>query len=184
MQKITFVTGNKRKVGEARSACDLFDIEVVQREFAIDEIQSLDPIKIAEHKANVAFELAAEPIVINDAFWSIPALQGFPGGYMKDVTEWFSTDDFLALMRNKSDRSAVITECVIYKDLKTTKLFTKEYQGIFSDKPSGDGVSIEQLIIINGKTIAEHHNAGDYSIKAEDQVWYDFAKWFIKKESR
>ena len=34
-------------------------------------------------------------IVVADTSWSIPSLNGFPGGYMKDVAEWFTPEDFI-----------------------------------------------------------------------------------------
>lgn len=178
MNKLLFATGNIRKLGEAKLSCDLFGIDVEQVQLDIDEIQSHDPLVISKHKAESAYRLTNRPVVINDAFWSIPALNGFPGGYMKDVMHWFVPEDFLALMRNKQDRSVIITDCVIYKDSKTLKVFTQEITGIISIEPKGDGNSIEQLTIIDNLTIAEHHNLGQFSQKPEDQVWYDFAKWF------
>ena len=84
MNSIIFVTSNQRKLGEARSSCDLFNLTVINKSLDIDEIQSHDSIKIAENKASQAFDKLHLPLVINDGFWSIPSLGGFPGGYMKD----------------------------------------------------------------------------------------------------
>ena len=97
MKNILFVTGNNRKIKEAQSSCDLFEIKVVSQPLDIDEIQDHDPIKITKRKAEDAFSQIKAPLIVNDAFWSIPALNGFPGGYMKDITEWFEAQDFINL---------------------------------------------------------------------------------------
>ena len=55
MKKIIFVTGNDRKIGEAKLACDEFGIEIIQERLKIDEIQSGDAKEISRHKANSAF---------------------------------------------------------------------------------------------------------------------------------
>lgn len=178
MNNIIFVTGNHRKIGEARSSCSLFDLTVEQHIVDIDEIQSHDPLKIAEHKATQAFQSLALPLVVNDAFWSIPSLGGFPGGYMKDIAEWFDPKDFLALMKDKKDRSVMITECIVYKDHETTKMFTKVFKGTIGEQIKGDGNSIERVAVFNGRTLAEHHDLGQFSEKPEDQLWYDFAYWY------
>lgn len=180
LKEIIFVTGNSRKLGEARSSCDLFDIAVKQRPLAIDEIQSHDPSIIALQKAAKAYEILNMPLVVNDAYFSLPALNGFPGGYMKDVAEWFTPEDFISLIRDKPDRSVVITECVVFQDATTVKTFTKEFRGVIGEEPKGNGNSSEQVAVFNGMTLAEHHDNNQYSEKPEDQIWYEFAKWFIE----
>ena len=178
MKEIIFVTGNTRKLGEARSSCDLFGIQIIQQALLIDEIQSHDPSVIALQKAGKAYEMLKQPLVINDGYWAIPALNNFPGGYMKDIAQWFTPDDFLSLMKDKMDRSIIITESIIYQDEKAVKVFTKEFRGFFSNEPRGHGNSIEQVAVFNGLTLAEHHDQGQFSEKPEDQLWYEFAQWF------
>lgn len=98
MKKILFATGNERKIGEAKAACDDFGIEVEQVDLDIDEIQAHDPTVIAKHKAQEAYKQVNEPVVVTDTSWNIPVLGGFPGGYMKDVSAWFEPQDFISLM--------------------------------------------------------------------------------------
>jgi XTP/dITP diphosphohydrolase len=180
MKEIIFVTGNSRKLGEAKSSCSLFDIEIKQQSLSIDEIQSHEPSIIALQKAAKAYEILTKPLVVNDAYWTIPALNGFPGGYMKDVAEWFTPEDFISLVRNKVDKSVVITECVVYQDATSVKTFKKEFRGVIGEVPKGKGNSIEQVAVFNGMTLAEHHDINQYSEKPEDQIWYEFARWFVE----
>ena len=45
--KIYFITGNARKVGEAKLACEPAGVEIVQQQVTIDEIQSTIPEAIS-----------------------------------------------------------------------------------------------------------------------------------------
>ena len=183
MKQVIFSTGNDVKLREATEACAPFDIKIIPRKLDIEEIQSHDPMKIAEHKAKTAYDLVLKPIVINDSFWEITALNGFPGGYMRDIFEWFSPEDFINLMRGKADRSVRLTECVIYKDSKMTKSITKEYWGEIAKQPSGIGNSFELVTAFNGMTIGEHHRLGRSAHDPKDYIWNDFAEWFSSYNS-
>ncbi len=179
MKQITFVTGNPRKMRDMQKACAEFGIDVVQEEYDIDEIQSHDPHKISLAKAEAAYELAEhKPVVINDAFWSIPALKGFPGGYMKDVWQWFNPVDFVNLMHGKQDRRICCTETVIYKDQHQTHVISKEFWCEITGNIQGDAnrPSMEQVIFIKGRSIADYHQAGETAFK--EYIWHDFARWF------
>lgn len=177
MKQIIFVTGNDRKVGEAKQSCDLFDIEVVQREVDIDEIQSHEPLKISEHKAHAAYNEINSPLVITDTFWSIPALNGFPGAYMKEVAQWFTEQDFLNLMSNKEDKRIMFNENITYFDGKKISHFSKDYWGSIVN-PRGTGSSMENVAEFDGTTIGEKRAVGGYIYEPKEYVWYDFAKWF------
>ena len=108
MKTITFITGNPYKLEEAKSVLKGYGIIVEPLQTNIDEIQHHDPLKITEAKVKSAYEKAGRPVVVNDSSWEIPALGGFPGGYMKDVANWFTAEDFLALMKDKNDRRIYI----------------------------------------------------------------------------
>ncbi len=180
MKKILFATGNSRKVAEAKLGCEIFEIQVEQIKVDIEEIQSSDPVIISNHKANQAFKAVREPIVVTDTFWEIPALNGFPGAYMKDVASWFSAEDFINLIINKQDKRIAFTESVTYKDSKTIKVFSKKYWGVIVLTPRGTGNSIENVAEFDGVTLGERRSEGGLSHKPQDYIWYDFARWFSK----
>lgn len=179
---ILFVTGNKRKVAEAEDACKAFGIEIEQSVVEIDEIQSNEPTKISEHKAREAFEQLKAPLVVTDTFWSIPALNGFPGAYMKDVSGWYSPEDFLNLIESKEDKTIMFSENIVYIDQAEIKHFTKEFYGMIVP-PRGIGESIEQVAEFNGLTLGEQRERGGFGHAAEDYVWHDFATWYASKSS-
>jgi len=178
MKTILFATGNKRKIGEATLGCKLFNIKVKPIKLDIEEIQSHNPRSIARHKAKAAYLLVKKPIVVSDSFWNIPALGGFPGGYMKDIANWFTSKDFINLVKNYKNKKISFTESVIYKDSFQTKVFSKEYWGVLVKKPRGAGNSIENVAEFEGVTLGERRKQGGFSHKPKNYIWADFAKWF------
>ncbi|MCX6728505.1 MAG: hypothetical protein NTV39_01930 [Candidatus Saccharibacteria bacterium] len=179
MKEIVLATSNDRKIREARAGCDHFDIKVNQLVIDIDEIQHHNPIEISKDKAKKAFEITGKPVVVTDTSWNIHALNGFPGGYMKDVAQWFSTGDFLNLV--KKDRRISFTETIVYQDSKESKVFSQDYLGKISKTPRGSGNSIDQLAEFDGYTLGERHNQNSTSHDSKDYIWYQFAKWFSER---
>ena len=181
MKKILFATGNQRKIDEAKAACDDFDIEVEQLNVDIYEIQSHDPTEISKHKAQSAFEKAGAPIVVTDTSWRIPALDGFPGGYMKDVSSWLAPEDFISLLSRHEDKRIFFTETIIYVDGEEVRIFSEEYEGKIVGTPRGVGESIEQVAEFEGSTLGEHRERGGISHDPEDYIWYKFAQWYTEQ---
>jgi hypothetical protein len=102
---VVFVSGNDHKFRSLKLACDEFELPVERLELPVEEIQSQDAEEAIRYKAKRAYALAGRSVVVNDTFWNILALRGFPGAYMKDMIGWLKAEDFLALMANKSDRT-------------------------------------------------------------------------------
>ena len=181
-QKLALVTGNSLKLQAAKAVCDEFAIELEALDLPVDEIQSHDPEKITLHKVKQAYKLAGRPVVVQDTHWNILALRGFPGAYMRYVSEWFKPEDFLALMAGKKDRTVIRTHSVAYYDGKRSKLFSKDFMGVIAEEARGhDGYSIDEVVITAGQTRTNaeiHETDGASSIKPEDSAWYDFAKWY------
>ena len=111
---INLVTGNPRKIEEATATLSQYDMVVDVINLDIDEIQHRDPLKITEAKVRTAYEKVGKPVVVNDSNWEVPALGGFPGGYMKDIAHWLTPEDFLALLRDKDDWQIILHDIVAY----------------------------------------------------------------------
>lgn len=176
VKQIIFVTGNQRKLKDAQRVLDKFGIAVTQSPLSLDEIQSPDPIVISNHKAAQAFNLIKAAIVVNDASWSIPALNGFPGGYLKDILQWFGVSEFLAIMSTHKDRRICITETVVFTNGEKPVVFSVDIWGTLLETPRGPGNAIEQLAEFNGHTLGEHHE--NKTIVSSNNVWEQFGKWY------
>jgi non-canonical purine NTP pyrophosphatase (RdgB/HAM1 family) len=180
-QPLAFVTGNTRKVQDLQNALAEFKLPAEQLDLPVDEIQSHDPEAVAIAKAKHAYKLADRPVVVNDTFWNILALRGFPGAYMSYVAGWFKAEDFLKLMEGKPDRTIIGTDTLVYYDGDRTKIFSQNHTGKIATEARGNGLSIDQVLIINGetKTVAEvAEQEGRSCIDPDNNIWHDFAKWY------
>lgn len=176
---IAFVTGNKDKFRDLQQSFDHFEIALEQLELPVDEIQSNDPSHIARAKAKEAFRLAGErPVIVNDAFWNILALKGFPGAYMSPLMQWFQPEDFLKLLEERNDRTIVLTDTVAYYDGRRSKVFQKEHLGTILHEPKGTGLTIQQIASFrDSKSIAETISEDSPSLDSKETAGYELAKW-------
>lgn len=183
MNTILFATTNSRKVAEANAILTPLGLTVEPIALDIEEIQHHDSAEIAKEKARSAYDVAKRPIVVSDTCWSIPALGGFPGGYMKDVASWFTAQDWMALIGQYEDRTIECHEHVAYFDGEHLEYFVHAYKGVFVETPypsSEKTNSIEQTVSLYGnKTMAELIDAGEIASAGEDlQHWQRFGEWF------
>lgn len=186
VKSITFTTGNARKIAEAKRTFDQYDIALTTVVVDIDEIQHNEPAEITKAKARSAYAALHQPVVVQDTSWSIPALGGFPGGYMKDTANWWQAQDWMNIMAPHADRRIICLEHVAYFDGENMQHFEASYEGVFVDSPRGNAInnnSLEQVISLNGvETFAEMHDRGDAASAADDcEHWRLFAEWFSKQ---
>ncbi len=187
MKRVVFATGNSEKLKDAQYVLDEYDIIVEQATLEIDEIQHHDPAAITKHKTLAAYRLLGKPVVVNDSSWSIPALGGFPGGYMKDVTAWLSTADFTALMRGHENKAIILKETTAYYDGHEYREFTDTRTGRFIDSPRGkSGPSFARLVCIEDDklTIAEIFDQGARTLDSSRYgYWHAFAQRYSELPS-
>ena len=79
-------TTNQNKLAEFRRL--LPGYEIIGKKLQIEEIQSLDPYKVARHKAIEAFKANGyNPILVEETSLACQGLGGRPGAYIKDFCE-------------------------------------------------------------------------------------------------
>lgn len=183
MKEILFATGNSRKIKEAGGTLADYGISVKPVRLTFDEIQHFDPAEITKAKARTAYMLAGQPIVVSDTSWEIPALGGFPGGYMKDISAWFDAHDWLALMSRHDDKTIYCHEHIAYFDGKKLEHFVATYKGVFVNEPRGrvdESESFERVVVLYGKmTMAESLAQGDIASAGEVLAhWQQFGEWY------
>ncbi len=181
-------TGNAEKFLIGKTAFAKQGIELVQAVYETDEIQGEDAEKIIRDKASKAFGLAGQPLIVTDDSWNIPALNGFPGAYMKSVNHWFKPEDFLALMASKTDHTIYLDQAVAYIDELETVIFQNRIVGSIVDTPRGKtGAPIMKVVTLegdNGLTIAEIFDQGTAAKRGLSRdVWPEVAEWYKAKVS-
>ena len=187
-KKIAFITGNPHKLEEAKSVLKNYEIVVESLQFDIEEIQHYNPLEITKAKVRAAYEKVGQSVVVNDSSWEIPALGGFPGGYMKDVVNWFTAEDFLALMKDKNDRRIILHDVVAYFDGEQLELFIYDQTGVFINEPRGEGTSMNQVVSMEnsgGLTIAEEFALRHDGVEINPshfQHWQKFGEWFTARD--
>lgn len=184
MRSVLVVTGNKRKIWQAESCLKPLGIAINPIEVKVDEIQAHDPIEISIAKAKAAYSQIKKPLVVCDHSWNIPALRGFPGGYMQDMNLWFDSEDYLALMKNKTDRRIILTETVVYTDGQTEKVFSVEFPAKIIDEVRGHGAhASERVVVFEGtdKTTAEHIDIGEHARDMSKSAWKEFGEWYKER---
>jgi len=177
-----YVTSNKSKIEVAQKYLHPHGVIVSGSQLEFDEIQSSSIEIIARHKAAEAFRKLNKPLLVNDAGWYIPALNGFPGPYMKLANEWLTSNDFLNLMSGHSDRRIIFREVLYYVDSAISKPFISELEGTILDTDtSPDDLPSYSLISLSetGKSIADCRKTGVPSTE-NYRLWTDFAEWYKK----
>ena len=189
MRTVYFATTSQEKALIARTVCATAGITVEQAVLDTDEIQGEDPKVIVKDKARRAYEQLGKPVVVSDDSWNIPALNGFPGAYMKSINHWFTAQDYLRLMEGIKDRTVIIHQYLAYTDGKTIKIFKNDLPGQIIHKARGNNhkspsAEVTVLDSDNGKTIAEVFERGGDAIAAryEDgpDAWHQFIAWYTK----
>lgn len=188
--RLLCATTNPDKFGTGRASLRSYDIELEQIIIDVDEIQHEDAVAIIEDKAAKAFAILQKPVVVTDDSWSIPALGGFPGPYMKSINHWFAPDDFMRLMSGHTDREIVLHQLVAYTDDAETVVFSKDLVGKIVGEPRGIyGPPIMHVVAFpedGGKTISEMYDAE--GAKASDRLkdvnngWHELGKWLREQK--
>lgn len=193
MPPIYFATTNPEKLKIAEIICTDHDIELKPVSVGdIPEIQGEDIAPIIEHKAKEAFRALGKPVVVSDDGWEFPALNGFPGAYMKSINYWFTSVDFLRLMDGITDRRANIHEHLAYFDGTNYAAFSNiipgqiltEVRGSHTKAPCMNVVSLD---IDNGLSITEVFESGiadsPERYKNRGSAWYDLLAWYKEKNT-
>lgn len=188
MNPIYFATTNAEKLLIAQTICTRNNLQVEQVALDIDEIQGENPELIVRDKAARAYEQFQKPVIVSDDSWNVPALNGFPGAYMKSINYWFTPEDFLRLMHGIEDRRVVLQQWLAYTDGATTTLFSNDIPGRFTTEargplnPKSPNMSVIELDDDNGRTIAEVFGKGESAVaeryKTRRDAWHGFVAWY------
>lgn len=114
--KIYFVTTNPTKFQEVseyfKELCPEITIEQVALE--VPEIQSLDVIEIARHKAHYAWQILQAPLMVDDGGIYLKQYHNFPGPLAKWVYKGIGLEGFWRLAQN--DPRVFFLCLVVYMD--------------------------------------------------------------------
>jgi XTP/dITP diphosphohydrolase len=182
MKQIIFVTSNELKFKHAALTLEAFDIKLIREHMNLQEMQADSGEEIARYKAEQAFAKFKQPLVVNDDSWSIPGLNGFPGPYMKYMTDWLTPQDWLNLTQSLEDRRIILQQHAVYQDEHGQHYFYQEIEGLLLKEIRGEHYN-KHLPITSfdgGKhSVAEREAGLAPSAKPTNtSAWHHFGEWF------
>lgn len=156
--KLVFATSNQNKIAEVKRMLG-GNIEVEGTSLEIDEIQSLDPVKVAQEKAKSYFKELKTPLIVEDTSLSFNGLNGLPGPYINDFAKALNNNGLINLLSNTDNRRAVaqVTFCLIIDEV-TMHTFEGRIEGTISAMEKGtNGFGWDPIFIplSQDKTFAE-----------------------------
>ena len=156
--RIEVATANRGKLEEFRRI--LRGYEIVGKNLDIEEIQSLDPYKVAKFKAIAAYEANGRaPILVEETSLALRGLGGRPGTYIKDFAEEVEMRRMIAETWLKGrDRRALAKVVIAVFDGGAAQFREGHTEGIIADSLRGtNGFGWDDLFIPKGsaRTFAE-----------------------------
>jgi non-canonical purine NTP pyrophosphatase (RdgB/HAM1 family) len=123
---IQFITGNAGKLRDIKAIIP----GVTQLKIDLDEIQSLDPKEVIEHKLDQAALHHKGAFIVEDTSLLLTCLGGLPGTLVKWFQDSIGVDGIAALAMKYEDRSVIARVTIGYRDLSGDKhYFTGELHG-------------------------------------------------------
>lgn len=188
MTQLTFVTGNNEKFEVGHAICSEYDVTLFQNRLDIDEVQSEDPGYVVRKKAEQAYQQLQIPVVVSDDAWNTPALNGFPGPYMKSIDYWFTPQNWLDIMRDITDRRIILIQQLAYFDGTNYKQITEEHSGQMLLQPRGSyGKTLQKIVTMPGDDGLSISEVYDKPVSHRDREvsagWHRFIQWYVKNIS-
>jgi len=149
MSDITFITGNQNK---ADFLAKYLGIEIKHHKLDLDEIQSLDPHEVVEHKVRQAYDILHSPVLVEDAGLSFTALGRLPGTFVKWFIDEIGYQGLLELAYSLPEQTAVGHVTYGLYDGKEIHFFDGEMRGRIAKEAhdGGMGFGFDPIFINDG----------------------------------
>lgn len=154
MKTIYLVSTNPVKLEIAQSYAIPYQVTLELVDMETPEIQSMSVNEIAEYSAVYAAEKLQKPVLTTDAGLFIKALNGFPGPFIKYSNHFFTSENYLDLMKGKSDRSAEWIEGLAYCEPGRDPISVQnKVKATIAKHAEGNapGRDIQEVLILEGK---------------------------------
>jgi XTP/dITP diphosphohydrolase len=163
---IYFVTSNNKKFVSLSQTLSSIGVSLKQLEYDFEEGRELNIEAVAKNKlAQAKIIFPGKKLVVDDRGFFIPALNGFPGPFVKLLLDSFSYKGLIKLMKDETDRSAFFSFAIGYFDGENDNIFVAHEEGFIVDEPRGDNLHgwTELLYVYGhpsfpGRSLAELNN--------------------------
>lgn len=113
---IYYATSNHGKIAEVRRYCKAYAPHIKVEQFAYDlpELQTLDQLEVAAHKAETAWSILQKPVVVDDSGLFIDRYKGFPGVMSKYAMQALGLAGFMRLIDDQEPAHFTVTIACAY----------------------------------------------------------------------
>ncbi len=147
MKSPTFITGNQDK---ADYLARYLDLPIDHHKIDLDEIQSLEPADVINHKLHQAYNVLKAPVIVEDTSLEFTALGKLPGTFIKFFLQEMSSQQICDLLNDK-DRSATARCAFGYYDGQNLKIIEGTQTGTIAHNPAGNsGFGWDTIFIPQG----------------------------------
>ncbi|MFA5763432.1 MAG: non-canonical purine NTP pyrophosphatase [archaeon] len=145
-----FITGNKGKFDETKDK--LSPIKIEHKDIDLDEIQSLDPKVVIEHKLKKAQKLIDGKIFVEDVSLEIDALGGFPGPLVKWLFVKPGKQGIYDICKSQNKFGAKATATIGYFDGEKIQYFEGIIKGNIVEPSGESGFGWDPIFVPAGLT--------------------------------
>jgi len=173
-QDIYFITSNKKKYESLKKQLGSIGITLKQQIYDFDEGRELSIEAVAKYKlAQAKKAFPDKKIIVDDRGFFIPALNGFPGPFVKLLLDSFSYKGLIKLMANEKDRRAIFSYAVAYYDGKKDKVLVANEVGFITNKPKGTNLhGWTDLLYVYGHPTFPNKSLAEL----DDKEWKEYLK--------
>lgn len=149
LMPLYFITGNAGKFAEVKAILP----QIEQLNIDLDEIQSLDPQAVIEHKLAQAAAQHDGAFIVEDSSVSFNCLNGFPGTLIKWLHESLGPAGLADLVHRYKDHSADVIVTIGYRDpAGSLHFFTSKYSGMIVRPQGESGFGWDSIFMVAGHT--------------------------------
>lgn len=145
-----FVSSNEHKFKEIKKLLSEFTstpLRLEHKKLKLVEIQSSSLSGVAKAKANQAFDLIRNEVLVEDDGLFIESLNNFPGVYSSYVYDTIGNIGILDLLKNKKNRKATFKSLIAYYDGRNLKTFDGQVDGFISEQIFEGGWGFDPIFI-------------------------------------
>ena len=172
---LLFVTGSS---GKLKEAAHILGIPLENKALQLPEIQG-SAEEIVLDKAVRAWDLLSVPLFVEDTSLCLPALNGFPGPYIKWLVSMNKPDALPRMLSSFEDKAAVAVCLIAYIDSGEPVVFRGEVRGTIV-LPRGDsGFGWDSVFLPEGqaKTFAEMTVSEKSAISHRREAFIKFRRY-------
>ncbi len=142
-----FATTNPGKAREVNAILGR-RLKVVKIDFV--EPQNLDIDVVARFKAEYAYKVMGEAVLVEDTSLEMNALNGLPGTFIKFFLDKFGTKGILDLVKDKKDRKAIASTEFAFFDGTNFTVSKAKVNGTVPLRERGKGFGWDSIFVPNG----------------------------------